>query len=228
MIKCKAKFCDRESRAKGFCKNHWLRHKLGKPIDAPVKSISPVKNCSIENCSRESRAFGYCGVHYKRYKKGVDLFSPVKGEIALCKVANCTRNSFAKKMCNAHYIRARKGKDLTTKLTMRGQNLHCKIPNCSGVYEANGYCKVHYAKYRRLDRWNAVIEILGGRCNKCNEVYPAAVYDVHHLDPTKKEFSVGNQITNVSWEKILTEISKCKLLCANCHRITHFVDSERS
>ena len=62
------------------------------------------------------------------------------------------------------------------------------------------------------------------KCEKCGfDKHPAAL-DFHHLDPSKKDFKVSKHKITCSEEKkkiILNEISKCIVLCANCHRIEH-------
>ncbi len=47
--------------------------------------------------------------------------------------------------------------------------------------------------------------------------HPAALcFD--HEEPTKKKFTIA-RMTLYSWEKILEEIAKCVVRCANCHSI---------
>jgi formate-dependent nitrite reductase cytochrome c552 subunit len=44
--------------------------------------------------------------------------------------------------------------------------------------------------------------------------------EFHHRDPTQKDFSLGHaKMTN--FEKVKSELDKCDLLCANCHREEH-------
>jgi len=70
-----------------------------------------------------------------------------------------------------------------------------------------------------------VIGLMGGKCSnsKCNLEYNgknACVFQIHHRDPKQKEFVVNTRtLINYSWEKILKEIKKCELFCANCHFI---------
>lgn len=45
--------------------------------------------------------------------------------------------------------------------------------------------------------------------------------DFHHIN-SDKEFNVSKMVSNgYSWDKILQEINKCVLVCANCHRKLH-------
>jgi len=51
----------------------------------------------------------------------------------------------------------------------------------------------------------------------CAEIYPSCVMDFDHVRGVKR-FSVG-QMTNCPASTIETEIAKCDVVCANCHRI---------
>jgi hypothetical protein len=63
---------------------------------------------------------------------------------------------------------------------------------------------------------------VGKTCVRCGIVDPR-VLDFHHLDPTTKEISLGTVVqTKVSKRRIIEEIAKCELVCANCHRILHW------
>ena len=72
----------------------------------------------------------------------------------------------------------------------------------------------------RLVKDKAVRE-KGNKCAICGKQYPNYVYDFHHLDPSKKDFNLGNKTSTVKWETVKKEIDKCILVCANCHRILH-------
>lgn len=82
-------------------------------------------------------------------------------------------------------------------------------------------------KIKRDNRKLYFIQIAGGECVdckiKCSEKHPSCIFDFHHLDPLKKDMNIGKFIKNKKKEEIvLNEISKCVLLCSNCHRIRHF------
>lgn len=49
------------------------------------------------------------------------------------------------------------------------------------------------------------------------------VLDLHHRNSDEKEKAIADMLRkNVSWEKILKELEKCDVLCANCHRDYHY------
>jgi len=59
------------------------------------------------------------------------------------------------------------------------------------------------------------------QCNRCGFNHPAAL-DFHHKDPKTKTFSMsGVHMGKINKDKIMEEISKCEVLCSNCHRIEH-------
>lgn len=56
-------------------------------------------------------------------------------------------------------------------------------------------------------------------CNRCKTLFPFYVTDFHHREPENKNFRISNAMSRtMSWERIIEEIDKCDLLCANCHR----------
>jgi hypothetical protein len=62
----------------------------------------------------------------------------------------------------------------------------------------------------------------GLSCMSCGFSHPAAL-DFHHRDPEQKEFDISTSPQRgMGRERILKEIAKCDILCANCHRILHW------
>lgn len=58
-------------------------------------------------------------------------------------------------------------------------------------------------------------------CKFCKENDPVCL-DFHHKDPSTKEGLVGKMVGSAaSMDRILKEIAKCEILCANCHRKLH-------
>ena len=63
------------------------------------------------------------------------------------------------------------------------------------------------------------ISIFGGGCLHCgyNDYYGSL--DFHHLDPSQKED--WKSFRNWGWKRLEAELTKCILLCSNCHRKEH-------
>jgi hypothetical protein len=59
------------------------------------------------------------------------------------------------------------------------------------------------------------------KCEICDEKR-YWVLDFHHNNPDEKHDEVSILIRKGSKKKILEEIEKCSVLCANCHRDLHF------
>ena len=80
---------------------------------------------------------------------------------------------------------------------------------------------IHVKEWRKRFK-QKIINSFGGKCgicgyDKCNEVFHC-----HHLDPSKKEFSLGRMMGNPhKWEYVIPELKKCVLLCSNCHGEVH-------
>lgn len=73
---------------------------------------------------------------------------------------------------------------------------------------------------RKKRRKEELVASAGGRCVDCSGTFPACVMDFHHKDPAQKDNDISRML-NCSLKRLLGEISKCVLICANCHRIRH-------
>jgi hypothetical protein len=74
-------------------------------------------------------------------------------------------------------------------------------------------------KFRRRKKAKAV-EYKGGKCQICGYDKCYAALQFHHLDPDKKDFSIGNA-RSWGFSRIQDELDKCLLVCANCHAEIH-------
>ena len=79
---------------------------------------------------------------------------------------------------------------------------------------------------RRAGHKRRAVELLGGACSECGYDKCLNALHFHHLDPSKKSFGIGTRISHYSWKRIEGEVSKCVLLCANCHFERHAVEWE--
>lgn len=69
-----------------------------------------------------------------------------------------------------------------------------------------------------------LVAAFGSACKDCGLAYNgknAAVFHFHHKIASSKSFALGNKLTAMSWERIISEAKKCVMLCACCHELRH-------
>lgn len=111
----------------------------------------------------------------------------------------------------------------------------CKIESCESTDLAtrSALCKPHHREYTRnhyaqnkqayldkakrtrTDNGALIREAKSAPCADCGQTYPYYVMDFDHRD--NKEFTLGNY-RSMGRKQILSEIAKCDVVCANCHR----------
>src|SRR6266496_450024 len=90
-------------------------------------------------------------------------------------------------------------------------------------------CASHYSRNKQyyLDRNKRLVaakrkwldEYKESRgCSRCRVLLPACALDLHHRDPTIKRDNVSSLVTR-GWTTLKSEVEKCDVICANCHRI---------
>ena len=100
-----------------------------------------------------------------------------------------------------------------------GYNFKCK--NCRKEYErANGYHEA--AKKRIKDGYRAnkelLINLLGGKCQRCGFSDGIFALEFHHVYPNGKSMVPSLLIAYKDIDRTKREIDKCALLCSNCHK----------
>ena len=74
----------------------------------------------------------------------------------------------------------------------------------------------------RKDRYT---KLLGGKCKICGYDKCNKALQFHHRDPSKKNFGITAAIWGrhgiIEEKEFLEELSKCDLLCSNCHAEKH-------
>lgn len=97
----------------------------------------------------------------------------------------------------------------------------CKVCGGDGVV-GRGMCREHYnsymAKYmteRYHRRRNDFIEKRGGCCEKCGSTDQL---EIDHVDPAQKGFDIGKALSGWAESRIQEELSKCQVLCSDCHK----------
>lgn len=110
--------------------------------------------------------------------------------------------------------------------------LHTQCKDCYKQHRISYYAD-HYQKYgeeyrarakaRRIRYREAFHQMMLTYMNeKCCEICcenDIRVLEFDHINPMEKEFSISQALRlGYSWEQTLSEISKCRILCANCHK----------
>lgn len=76
-------------------------------------------------------------------------------------------------------------------------------------------------KWRRNTKIK-VINSFGGSCGVCGYAVCKDALELHHLDPSKKEFTLAEAIANgAGRKKLFPELEKCVLMCSNHHKEVH-------
>lgn len=138
-----------------------------------------------------------------------------------CTVDGCGRQAYAKRLCNAHYIRKKHGRPIEGRpIRNRQSGASCK--DCGAKIQKHGglnRCARHYKAVRFRIIKAALLAHFGGACESCRGTFPMVAMDFHHVGD--KDASISHLIANGSVSRIAAEVAKCRLLCANCHRIVH-------
>lgn len=124
--------------------------------------------------------------------------------------------------------------NLQTQRTINQKDGNRKCLSCNIIKPQNDFykrgkkymshCKQCYQKKYsdkgRTQKQKAV-SYLGGKCSKCGYDKCLSALEFHHLDPKTKDINPSQLMRFVSFDKLKSELDKCVLLCANCHREEH-------
>lgn len=83
-------------------------------------------------------------------------------------------------------------------------------------YENNKDQYINRAKASKAEKRKYVQDLKeASPCVVCGEFYPYYVMQYDHIGSDK--VSGVSALLNTGWKKLLDEIAKCELVCANCH-----------
>lgn len=138
----------------------------------------------------------------------------------LSEIYNCSKSTIHEVKNRLGYLsRKLRPHDRTNRKALGITN--CEICGKSGSLRTCTRCA---NKIIKIAKKKILIEQLGNKCEICGYDKYQNVLDFHHIDPTHKEYSIGE--INIDFSKLLNEISKCRLLCNRCHRELHYEESD--
>lgn len=88
-----------------------------------------------------------------------------------------------------------------------------------GKHNSSKRCNSCYVRIYRQKLKTKAVEYKGGKCKRCGYNSNIKALQFHHRNPDEKEFSINGLA--MKWEKVVIELDKCELLCANCHIEVH-------
>lgn len=59
--------------------------------------------------------------------------------------------------------------------------------------------------------------LLGNECFICGYRACLRALELHHLDPSQKNFNISMNVTRLKWAELVKEILLCVLVCNRCH-----------
>lgn len=83
-----------------------------------------------------------------------------------------------------------------------------------------GKCHNEYTIQKGRENKEKALKYLGGRCVICGFDTYSCSLEFHHTDPSEKDKNFEH-LRNWSWDRIIVELDKCKILCSNCHHAVH-------
>jgi transposase len=84
------------------------------------------------------------------------------------------------------------------------------------------YCTTDQTLERMRKLKSQMIEYKGGCCVRCGYDKYQGALEFHHLDPKEKDFNPSHLRKYKFDERMKSELDKCILVCANCHREVHY------
>lgn len=81
------------------------------------------------------------------------------------------------------------------------------------------WCSACHTAVRRHAVKSALVAELGGACAHCGFCGHYSAFDFHHTEG--KEVTISEAIANCNTTTLRAELSKCSLVCSNCHRGEH-------
>lgn len=99
------------------------------------------------------------------------------------------------------------------------QDVSLKRASTKRWYSLHRVRLVAREKARRHDRLAWLRSLKDGPCVDCGGRFDPVAMDFDHREAGSKSFALSQVSRGYSFKRMLEEIAKCDLVCANCHRV---------
>ena len=78
-------------------------------------------------------------------------------------------------------------------------------------------------RYKRKTIKKKIVKAFKSKCCICKKKFHPVVFDFHHINSYEKNMTIGDvRISKKNQNDVFTELTKCVMLCSNCHRMLHY------
>lgn len=78
-------------------------------------------------------------------------------------------------------------------------------------------CASESSVKKQRARKEELVKLLGGKYMKCGYNKYVGALQFHHINPKEKSFGISSKYQSWKVERLINEVKKCILICANCH-----------
>lgn len=184
------------------------------------KEIIPTSKSS-KFCSQD------CYNEHRKTRGNIHHKHLLKGRCRTCNEPINVRRSYCPTCHQAFLDKSRKRYKMTTNTKCS----HCGIEKTKentfspeeGIWSTKcRACCRKVGKKSEHDIKQRCVDYKGGRCFVCGYKKCLRALEFHHLDPSKKDFSISKKMAKELTVEVCEELDKCVLLCSNCHREEHY------
>lgn len=145
-----------------------------------------------------------------------------------CNVTGCYNKRNAKGYCSLHYARSVRGTRMEQQVRLYDSSRVCNILDCYEPHGYNGYCSKHARRLLNNRRKEEMVSLFGGKCHDCGDDFPPHVFDFDNIEDGPGHTSIGRLMSRgAPMSRLLEELKRCEMVCANCHRIRTFARYEK-